>query len=83
MVSPEGEVEWPMLTRKTIALCLWFAGLPAFAQTSGKLRKENPPIPVSDIIQKFAENEAQFKIAHCNYSFRLDFRVQNLAACRT
>jgi len=52
----------------------------AFAQGPAKLRKEEPPIPIADIVRKFAEKEKEFKIARANYVYRQDIRVQTLNA---
>src|SRR3989441_7324519 len=49
-------------------------------QGPAKLRKEEPPIPVDDIVQKFAQREKQFKIARGNYTYHQTVRVQNLNA---
>ena len=49
----------------------------ALAQEGG-LRDEQPPIPVSEIIQKFAAKEAQFRLARANYVYRQDLKVQEL-----
>ena len=49
----------------------------ALAQEGG-LRDEQPPIPVSEIIQKFAAKEAQFRLARANYVYRQDVKVQEL-----
>ena len=49
----------------------------ALAQQGG-LRDEQPPIPVSEIIQKFAAKEAQFRLARANYVYRQDVKVQEL-----
>jgi hypothetical protein len=49
-------------------------------QGPSKLRKEDPPIPVDDIIQKFAQREKEFKIARGNYTYHQTVRVQNLNA---
>jgi hypothetical protein len=57
-----------------------FACSLAFAQGPAKLRNEQPPIPVDDIIQKFAEKEKQFRAARANYVYRQDIRVQTLNA---
>ena len=51
--------------------------LQALAQEGG-LRDEQPPIPVSEIIQKFAAKEAQFRLARANYVYRQDLKVQEL-----
>jgi hypothetical protein len=51
-----------------------------FAQGPAHLRNEQPPIPVDEIIRKFAEREKQFKIARANYVYRQDNRVQTLTA---
>src|ERR1041385_5976767 len=49
-----------------------------FAQGPTKLRHEDPPIPVDDIIHKFSEKEREFKIARGNYTYHQTVRVQNL-----
>jgi hypothetical protein len=48
------------------------------AQGPTKLRHEDPPIPVDDIIKKFSEKEKGFKIARGNYTYHQTVRVQNL-----
>jgi hypothetical protein len=53
---------------------------PMFAQGPSKLRNEQPPLPVDEIIRKFAEKEKAFKIARANYVYRQDIRVQTLTA---
>jgi len=50
----------------------------AFAQGPAKLRHEDPPIPVDDIIKKFSEKEKGFKIARGNYTYHQSVRVQTL-----
>lgn len=52
----------------------------AFAQGPGNLRKEEPTIPVDEIISKFAQKEKDFKTARANYVYRQDNRVQTLTA---
>jgi hypothetical protein len=52
----------------------------AFAQGPSHLRNEQPPIPVDEIIRRFAEREKQFKMARANYVYRQDNRVQTLTA---
>jgi hypothetical protein len=52
----------------------------ALAQGPGKLRKEEPSIPVDEIINKFAQKEKDFKTARANYVYRQDNRVQTLTA---
>jgi hypothetical protein len=49
----------------------------AMAQEGG-LRDEQPPIPVSEIIQKFAARESEFRLARNNYVYRQDVKVQEL-----
>jgi len=51
-----------------------------FAQGPVKLRNEQPPIPVDEIIRRFAEKEKEFKTARANYVYRQDNRVQTLTA---
>ena len=52
----------------------------AYGQGPAKLRKEEPPIPVDEIIRKFADKEKEFKTARANYVYRQDIRVQTLNA---
>lgn len=71
-----------MLTKTLNSLVLmlvigWATGL---AQSPANLRQEQPPIPVQDIIRKFAEKEKQFKIARGNYTYRQEVQVQELNA---
>jgi outer membrane lipoprotein-sorting protein len=51
-----------------IAACVVFAQGPIV----------NPPIPVDEIVQKFAAKESEFKAALCGYSFLREFHVQSL-----
>lgn len=51
----------------------------AMAQ-EGPLREEQPPIPVEEIITRFASKEAEFAAARNNYVFRQDVQVQELDA---
>src|SRR6516165_8296 len=51
-----------------------------FAQGPSHLRNEQPPIPVDEIIRRFAEKEKEFKTARANYVYRQDNRVQTLTA---
>ena len=62
------------------ALCIFFIASLVLAQGPSKLRNEQPPLPVDEIIRKFAEKEKQFKIARANYVYRQDIRVQTLNA---
>ena len=39
---------------------------------------EQPPIPVEEIIRRFAEKEKEFKIARAIYTYRQDVKVQEL-----
>jgi hypothetical protein len=52
----------------------------SFAQGPSKLRQEQPPLPIDDIIQKFATKEKEFKLARANYVYQQDIRVQTLNA---
>lgn len=52
---------------------------PALAQ-EGPLREEQPPVPVEQIIARFAEKEAEFAAARNNYVFRQDVQVEELDA---
>src|SRR2546426_5085757 len=51
-----------------------------FAQGPAKLRKEDPPIPVDEIIQKSAQKEKEFRVARANYTYHQTVRVQSLNA---
>src|SRR6201993_4338236 len=68
---------------QSVARVLW---LPLFmcstllAQGPAKLRKEDPPMPVDEIIRKFSEKEKSFRIARANYTYHQTVRVQNLNA---
>jgi len=53
---------------------------PGFAQGPAKLRNEQPPIPIDEIIRKFSEKEKEFRAARANYVYRQDIRVQSLNA---
>ena len=52
----------------------------SLAQSPANLRQEQPPIPVQEIIRKFADKEKQFKIARGNYTYRQEVQVQELNA---
>jgi len=62
----------------SVAVVLVFVSSLAFAQGPAKLRHEDPPIPVDDIIKKFSEKEKGFKIARGNYTYHQSVRVQTL-----
>jgi hypothetical protein len=62
------------------ALCILFIASLVLAQGPAKLRNEQPPLPVDEIIRKFAEKEKEFKAARANYVYRQDIRVQTLNA---
>jgi hypothetical protein len=67
-------------SRYLAAAIMLLAGSAVFAQGPVKLRNEQPPIPVDEIIRRFAEKEREFKIARANYVYRQDNRVQTLTA---
>jgi hypothetical protein len=50
---------------------------PAFAQ---QLEQVEPPIPVDEIIRKFAEKEKEFRNARAGYVYRQDVKIQELNA---
>lgn len=54
--------------------------LSGFSQGPAKLRNEQPPGPVDEIIRKFSSREKEFKTARANYVYRQDIRVQTLNA---
>ena len=42
------------------------------------ITKDPPSIPVEDIIKRFAENEAEFKLERVNYTYSQTFSIQTL-----
>src|SRR5256712_1339070 len=71
-----------MIPKKVLsaAAVLFIVSSLSFAQGPAKLRKEEPPIPVDEIIQKVAQKEKEFRIARGNYTYHQTVRVQNLNA---
>jgi hypothetical protein len=67
-------------SRYLAAAIMLLASSAVFAQGPVKLRNEQPPIPVDEIIRRFAEKEKEFKTARANYVYRQDNRVQTLTA---
>ena len=65
-------------SRYLAAAIMLLASSAVFAQGPVKLRNEQPPIPVDEIIRRFAEKEKEFKTARANYVYRQDNRVQTL-----
>src|SRR5215475_16008314 len=61
-------------------LFVFVSSLTLAAQGPAKLCNEQPPIPIDDIIQKFADKEKEFRAARANYVYRQDIRVQTLNA---
>lgn len=64
---------------------IWLTSLafliPAGAMAQeGPLRDEQPPVPVEQVITRFADKEAEFAAARSNYVFRQDVLVQELDA---
>lgn len=48
------------------------------AQQSSEIVKEQPSIPVQQVIQKFAANEAEFKAERDNFTYIQDFTIETL-----
>lgn len=69
-----------LLKNSVLVLAFAFAASPVFAQGPAKVRNEQPPLPVDQIIRRFAEKEKEFKQARENYVYRQDIRVQTLNA---
>src|SRR5262245_53528174 len=61
-----------------ILLLLLVSVTAGFAQSTAT--PDPPPIPVDEIIRKFAEREKEFKIARAAYTYRQDVKVQELDA---
>jgi len=72
------------MSRKTslywVILLVFVSSFALVAQAPAKLRNEQPPIPIDDIIRQFAEKEKEFRAARANYVYRQDIRVQTLNA---
>jgi hypothetical protein len=47
-------------------------------ESKPKLRKQPPPIPVEEIVKKFAVKESEFKLARDRYTFRQTIHLQVL-----
>src|SRR6059036_797715 len=71
-----------MIPKKVLyaAAVLFIVSSLSFAQGPAKLRKEEPPIPVDEIIHKVAQKEKEFRIARGNYTYHQTVRVQSLNA---
>jgi len=73
----------PMLARLSLTAALLLLPPAAWAQRTGPMpppegiRKEEPPIPAQEIIRRFAEKEAEFKLARDNYSYRQSVLVRD------
>jgi hypothetical protein len=65
-----------MKTSACLSVFLLAGAVSGFAQ----IRDEQPPIPVDEIIRKFAEKEREFSAARANYTYRQDVKVQSLNA---
>jgi hypothetical protein len=74
------ETPMPLKTSALNAILLVLVSVSLFAQAPAKLRDEQPPLPVDEIIRKFADKEKEFKVARANYVYRQDIRVQTLNA---
>jgi hypothetical protein len=57
-------------------LILFTGALAGFGQSAPTA--EQPPIPVDEIIRRFAEKEKEFKLARAAYTYRQDVKVQEL-----
>lgn len=72
-----------MLSRRlafllSAASLVWTAFPFSARAQEGELRTEAPPIPVEEIIERFAAKESEFRIARSNYVYRQDVQVQEL-----
>src|SRR5688572_4253307 len=63
-----------------LALAFLLVSGSALAQSESALRKEQPPIPVDEIIKKFSEREKEFRNARASYVYRQDVKIQELNA---
>ena len=64
----------------SVALAFLVFPIAGFGQGPANLRQEQPPIPIEEIIRKFADREKQFRIARGSYTYRQDVTVQELNA---
>jgi hypothetical protein len=56
------------------------AAAPATQDGASEIKNEPPPIPVEQIIQRFAERESEFKKERDNYTYRQTFSIQTIDA---
>jgi hypothetical protein len=64
-----------------VAAILMFCALAPsnlYAQQAAEIVKDPPSIPVQEIIQKFAANEAEFKAERENFTYTQDFTIETL-----
>ena len=86
--SQSFEMLAPFLSRASLALCILLiapSGLVAQRsrpsdQSSSAMSTESPSVPVDQIIQHFAEREAEFKRERDNYTYTQSFVVQTIDA---
>jgi len=84
--SQSFEIVTAFLLRVSLALCILFfasSGLAAQQshssdQSSSAISIESPSVPVDQIIQHFAEREAEFKRERDNYTYTQTFVVQTI-----
>jgi len=71
--------EWcrALLLTGLFLACLSVSAVSSAAQ-EGPLRDEQPPIPIAEIIERFAAKETQFGEARSNYVYRQEVTVQEL-----
>jgi hypothetical protein len=67
----------PFLLVLLLGVSTGYAQSPDTDSTTG-IRQEQPPIPVEEIIRRFAEKEKQFKIARAAYTYEQDVKLQEL-----
>jgi hypothetical protein len=64
----------------SFGVCVLLSAGISFAQGPATLRQEQPPMPVEEIIKRFAEREREFRTARGNYTYRQDVTMQDLNA---
>jgi outer membrane lipoprotein-sorting protein len=66
------------ITPPTLVFLLFVSTGFAQSNTPAPPEQQSPPLPIEEIIRRFAEKEKQFKTARASYTYRQDVKVQEL-----